>query len=71
MIISKALQGTLATFQLNNPDASREQLVGHLKDIAENILATQTHRDQLEGTALVYSDLRHTKLINHLISLGP
>lgn len=58
MTISKALQGTLATFQLNNPDATWEQLVGHLKDIAENILATQTHRDQLEGTALVYSDLR-------------
>ncbi|WP_397378766.1 hypothetical protein [Pseudomonas sp.] len=58
MTVSKLLQSTLGAFQLDNPNATWEQLAEHLKDIAENILATQTHRDNLEDMALLYSEWR-------------
>jgi integrase len=58
MTVSKLLQSTLGAFQLDNPNATWEQLAEHLKDIAENILATHTHRDNLEDMASLYSEWR-------------
>lgn len=58
MALSKQLQTTLRTFHLDNPDATWDQLRDHLREIAENILATPTEWERMDSMALVYSDVQ-------------
>lgn len=58
MTVSKLLRATLGAFQLDNPNSTWEELADHLKDIAEGILATHTHRENLDDMALIYSEWR-------------
>ncbi|MFD2645508.1 tyrosine-type recombinase/integrase [Pseudomonas japonica] len=65
--IANHLLTTLRSFHLDNPDATWEDLIGRLKEIAEGILATGSVWDRFDpatgspafgGTGMVYSEIR-------------
>ncbi len=58
MALSKQIQTTLRRFHLDRPEATWEELRDHLKDIAEDILATPTEWERMDSMGLVYSDVQ-------------
>lgn len=58
MTSSYQLRSTLRAFHLDNPDATWEELRAALKFIAEDILATPTEWEELDGMGMVYSDMK-------------
>ncbi len=57
MAASRQLQHHLRAFQLDNPEATWEQLRDHLRDLAEALLSASTEWDRVDEMSLVYSDV--------------
>lgn len=58
MSTSRHLEATLRAFQLDNPEATWEQLANRLKDIAEGALAASVRREELDEVSMLYTDWR-------------